>query len=312
MLLDYIYVDGPEPHVQRGQEILAAHPEIGKLLGPYWPTGLFVFLLVGFQIFLAYAVSLGSWWWVFPAAYLVGTVVCHALWVLIHDCTHNLVFKTPLPNKFLQIFANLPHILPSAMSFRKYHLRHHRYQGDPQLDADLASRFEARLAGRSALGKAFWLLFFFAFQSTRVGRLNQIKFLDPWTLLNMLVAFSFDAAVVLIFGWKALVFLFLSSIFSVGLHPLGARWIQEHFVVHPGQETFSYYGPLNKLAFNVGYHNEHHDFMRVCWKQLPQIRAMAPEFYNNLYYHTSWTKLLMRFLWDPKITLYSRAVRVKN
>ena len=76
-----------------------------------------------------------------------------------------------------------------------------------------------------------------------------------------------------------------------------------------GQETYSYYGPWNRVAFNVGYHNEHHDLMTVPWSRLPRIRAIAPEFYENLYAHRSWTKLLFRFLFDPELTLHSRVVR---
>ena len=64
---------------------------------------------------------------------------------------------------------------------------------------------------------------------------------------------------------------------SVGLHPLGARWIQEHYLVFEGQETSSYYGPLNVVALNVGHHNEHHDFPSVPWNRLPAIRRSAPE-----------------------------------
>jgi sphingolipid delta-4 desaturase len=104
-------------------------------------------------------------------------------------------------------------------------------------------------------------------------------------------------------------YLVLSSAFSVGLHPLGARWIQEHYIIKPGQETYSYYGPYNWVSYNVGYHNEHHDLMVVPWSRLPKLREMAPEFYNNLYYHTSYTSLLLRFLFDRSLTLHSRAVR---
>ena len=102
----------------------------------------------------------------------------------------------------------------------------------------------------------------------------------------------------------------ISFFFSVGLHPLGARWVQEHYLtLDENQETYSYYGPLNTVAFNVGYHNEHHDFPSVPWNKLPQLKKEAPAFYDNLLAHRSWTKLFFRFLFDKKISLYSRTVR---
>ena len=87
----------------------------------------------------------------------------------------------------------------------------------------------------------------------------------------------------------------MSTVFAIGLHPLGARWIQEHFALVPGQETYSYYGPLNKVSFNVGYHNEHHDIVTIPWSRLPQVRRIAPEFYDGLHSYTSWTSLLSAF-----------------
>ncbi|HZY05557.1 MAG TPA: fatty acid desaturase, partial [Anaeromyxobacteraceae bacterium] len=90
-----------------------------------------------------------------------------------------------------------------------------------------------------------------------------------------------------------------------------ARWIQEHFLTFPdgAQETFSYYGPLNAVALNVGYHVEHHDLMRVPWTRLPALTRLAPELYQPLHSHRSWSRLLWRFLFDPAISLTSRVVR---
>jgi sphingolipid 4-desaturase/C4-monooxygenase len=48
----------------------------------------------------------------------------------------------------------------------------------------------------------------------------------------------------------------------------------------------------------------------VPWHRLPRIRATAPEAYEDLTAHQSWTRLLFRFLFDPEITLYSRMTRV--
>src|SRR4029077_9623131 len=121
--------------------------------------------------------------------------------------------------------------------------------------------------------------------------------------------FTFMGFFIYFFGMKATVFLTCSFFFSVGLHPLGARWVQEHFLTHGDQETKSYYGVLNSVNLNVGYHNEHHDFPSVPWNKLPVIRKSAPGFYNSLAYHTSWTALFFRFLFDKEISLFSRIIR---
>jgi sphingolipid delta-4 desaturase len=80
-------------------------------------------------------------------------------------------------------------------------------------------------------------------------------------------------------------------------------------VFRAGQETYSYYGPLNALAFNVGYHNEHHDFPYIPGSRLAKLRSTAPEFYDQLLSHTSWARTLWRFVTRPSINGYSRIKR---
>ena len=109
-----------------------------------------------------------------------------------------------------------------------------------------------------------------------------------------------------------LVYLAFSFFFSIGLHPVGARWIQEHYTYDFDQETFSYYGPINLVALNMGYHNEHHDLPSIPWNNLPKLRALAPEFYDTLKYHTSWTRLLFQFIFDERGSLFSRVERMKQ
>jgi sphingolipid delta-4 desaturase len=306
---EMIHVNYPEPHLGRMQQILKAHPEVKKLFGNTPSTAVFVLGLVALQIGVAFGISDSPGWVILLASYTVGAIANHGLWVLIHECTHNLVFKGDVANSVLQIFANLPIIFPSAISFRIFHIKHHLYQGEMDRDADLPRPFEIKWIGNSTWKKTVWYLFYFLSQLVRVPYLKGIELITRWVLLNYLVELSFLALMTYYWGWGALAYLTLSSVFSIGLHPVGARWIQEHYVLYKNQETYSYYGPLNRVAFNVGYHNEHHDFMRVAWTRLPQLRALAPEMYDTLYYHTSWTKLLIRFLRDPQLGLFSRVTR---
>jgi sphingolipid delta-4 desaturase len=310
---DFLVAEPMRPHPLRRRAILAAHPEVAKLfvtdpLTAYITLG----VVVGQTAIAGYFghLGLGYWWLTLIVAYLVGAIANHAMFVVIHDAVHNTIFKTPDANKWVAILADLPNAFPTAMGFRCYHQKHHSHLGDYEYDADLPGHLEARIAGNRWYGKAFWLFGFAFWQLSRLGRLKgTVPIWGKWTYINALVVIAYDVAMLYFFGWNALFYLFASFWFSVGLHPLGARWIQEHFALAPGQETYSYYGPLNLVALNIGYHNEHHDFPEIPWRLLPELKRTAPEFYDDLQAHKSLTKLFFNFIFDPRYTLYSRVDR---
>jgi len=309
---NFTWSEESEPHKQRTKEIITKHPEIRELIGRNPYTFLVILLCVGVQLTSAYLLKDAPWWAIFVAAYLVGAFACHTLFVCIHECAHNLLFKNRTLNTWSGILANLPLVFPSSVSFQKYHIKHHSFQGVEELDADMPFQWEARLIDNSALGKALWLLFYPLFQLLRPLRLKEIAIWDKWTIINWVVQFSFMFAIIYFLGAKSTVFLVTGFFFSVGLHPLGARWIQEHYLTHGDQETKSYYGVLNTVNLNVGYHNEHHDFPSVAWNRLPKVKKIANSYYDTLGYHTSYTGLLFRFLFDKKLSIYSRVARANR
>lgn len=141
-------------------------------------------------------------------------------------------------------------------------------------------------------------------------------------LLNIVVQVAFDVALVRYAGANAVLYLLLSSFLAGSLHPIAGHFIAEHYVyetVTPTQkdpknkvpipETFSYYGPLNLLTYNVGLHNEHHDFPAIPWTRLPAVYKIAREFYEDLPRHESWTYVIWRFIWDENVGLNCRVKR---
>jgi sphingolipid delta-4 desaturase len=301
------------PHPGRARQILAAHPEIRQLIGRRNPwTFAIIAGCVLLQVALAYFLRDARWVHILAVAYLVGAFASHTLFVCLHDAIHHLIFKTRRANLWAAVACNLPTVLPTALTFRHYHLKHHSHLGVPEMDADVPSRWEAKLIGSYSLGKSLWLFFFPVFQALRTIRLRDVKAYDRWTYTNIAVQIAFTGLIWGFMGERALGYLFASFWFSVGLHPLGARWVQEHWLtLDEHQETNSYYGPLNWVNLNIGYHNEHHDFPAVPWNLLPEIKRMAPEFYDTLYTHRSLTEVFFRFIFEQEINLWARMTRPK-
>eukprot|EP00004_Rigifila_ramosa_P022983 TRINITY_DN638_c0_g1_i1.p2 TRINITY_DN638_c0_g1~~TRINITY_DN638_c0_g1_i1.p2 ORF type:complete len:366 (-),score=94.93 TRINITY_DN638_c0_g1_i1:49-1044(-) len=304
---DYTWVATDEPHATRRRQILEAHPEIEKLYGPDIRTFPVVVFMVLSQIFLAIALRETSWWIIAPILYCYGATVNHSLSLAVHEISHNLVFQSPKLNRALGFFANLPQGVASSITFRRYHLEHHMYQGVMGIDMDIASRFEGAYFS-SPLMKLVWLFLQPLWYALRPLILAPKK-AGAGEILNWIVVLAFDASLVYFYGWKPLVYLLLCNLIGHGVHPVAGHFIAEHFIFTPGYETFSYYGPLNLVTFNVGYHNEHHDFPKIAGWKLPQVKAMAPEFYDNLPCYTSWTAVLWNYVTKPNVGPYSRAVR---
>ena len=56
----------------------------------------------------------------------------------------------------------------------------------------------------------------------------------------------------------------------------------------------------------MGYHIEHHDFPNIPWYKLPQVRVIAPEFYENLPQMDSYFKVIYEYIFDGSIGPWSR------
>lgn len=57
-------------------------------------------------------------WKFLATAYVIGATSNQNLFLAIHEISHNLAFRSPLGNRLLAIFANLPIGLPYSAAFR--------------------------------------------------------------------------------------------------------------------------------------------------------------------------------------------------
>ena len=295
---EFLWAEAREPHAGRRAAILAAHPEVAQIQGPDWRSKyVCLFGLVVPQIALAVLAPRLPWPWYLMAAYVVGATLTQALFLAVHELSHNLFFRRPWHNRAFAWLANLPIGVPFASAFRVYHLRHHKAQGEDGVDPDVPSRLEAHLV-RGPPAKLAWLSLQIIAYAVRPVCTRGVP-LSADLVGNWLAQLAFDAILWSTCGPAPLRFLLLCVVLAGGLHPCAGHFVAEHYVfpqLSATQETYSYYGPLNRLTWNVGYHNEHHDFPRVAWSRLPAVRSLAPEFYDGLAHHSSWCRVMYEYV----------------
>lgn len=314
----------PEPHAARRKAILTKYPEITKLMGPEPRTKWIVLATVVVEIALAFYANTLSWPAFLLLSYCVGAVLTQSLFLAIHELSHRLGSRSATRNRLYTLLANLPIAIPFGITFAPYHLEHHRYQGVDAVDTDLPTHLEGLIVSNPRLGrvlhcvcKALFLCFQLTFYAVRPLVVRPETYVqtmsDPWLAANTIGQALFNAAIATYGGSGALGFLFLSTFFAGSIHPIAAHFIAEHYVFDdPAHETYSYYGPLNAITYNVGYHNEHHDFPNVAWSKLPEVRRIASEFYDPLPRVESWWGVLIRFIFDDAVTPFNRLRRPRS
>lgn len=301
------HTENAEPHRARRRQLLEQFPSIRHMFG-YDRRTIAVTLVVAVvhvtvAAWLSRAANVAV---TVVVSYAVGAILSHWLGQTIHETSHRLAARTRWANRALAWFANLPMVLPIAETFHRYHLEHHTKLGTIGGDSDLPLPIEIDLIGTSRVAKFLWLacypIVYFArgARSARRPSLGEVANVAGMVLANVLL-------------WRALgpvgfAYLALSTFFGHGLHPVAAHFIHEHYLFDREQETSSYYGPLNAVTFNVGYHVEHHDFMNIPGWRLPEYRALVAPAYARQS-HRSWACVLTEFIARADLGPASRRVR---
>ncbi|XP_076450850.1 sphingolipid delta(4)-desaturase DES1-like isoform X1 [Babylonia areolata] len=301
-----------EPHASRRREILRKHPEIKRLMG-YDPfIAVIVTAEVLAQIFFSWLLQDSSWPCILLLGYFLSPFFNQSLGVAMHEMGHNLAFghRRAWMNRLLGIWCNLPLAVPMAITFKKYHALHHRYLGDDIDDVDVPCKLETYFF-HHPLTKFLWMVFHPLFYAVRPFY-KCPRPLSAWELVNVVSQLTFDYVIYVNFGVKSLMYLLLGLAFGLSFHPLAAHYISEHYFLKGGEPTHSYYGPLNWILFNAGFHNEHHDFPYIPYSRLPEVKRLAPEFYDNLPHHSSWVKVLWDFVFDVQTAPHAKGEGVEE
>ncbi len=256
---------------------------------------------------MAYCVQYTSSFWIlFAVTYIVSGTLNHSLFLAMHEVTHDLFFKSRTMNRVFSYIVNIPMGVPASGYFKIYHRSHHTDLGEPMVDTDIPSVLEGEIF-RGKLGRLLWL----GIQSvTYIFRplLQKPLPITKELLIGSLIQYSFDFAICYFWSWKSIFYLIVGSLLGGSLHPISGHFLSEHFEFIPGQATYSYYGPMNFICYNVGYHIEHHDFPRIPCTKLYRLKEIAPEWYAMPSYN-SWLRVMYDFVMEENMSLFARASR---
>ncbi len=308
---DYIWSEESDWHMTRQKNILKDYPEVKRLFGIDPNTKYYGPLLLFTQLWLSITAPSLSWPMYMLSVYFLGATFMQTLFLLIHECSHNLLFNSTFNNRIFSYLVQLAVPVAFSESFRYYHKLHHTDLTVENKDTDIPTKTEAEFTRNGKLSKLVWMqcnLLAYIIRPSLLLRMPVTKYL----IYNWTIQLLFNILFYSLFGIRPFIYSIVSIFMSGGLHPLAGHFICEHYIM-PGiptdQETISYYGPFNIFIWNAGHHVEHHDFKSIPWTRLPMLKHMAPSYYDNLATYDSYIYAIYTFITDNTVSGYSRVRR---
>ena len=233
--------------------------------------------------------------------------------ILMHDCAHGILFKTPALNKIVGQYTLAYPIGIDLPAYRSYHLKHHKYtQGQDDPDLPLSAPFP--ISRKSLWRKILRDLSGLTGLKLRLGQIvmtfkrhrgssddvseafNVKNIIGPYLVNLIMFGFCYAAGL-----WWAYFVLWLLPLLTTFQLTVRIRNIAEHALTSEGdplrQARTTFANPLERLLvapYWVNYHVEHHVYMYVpCWQLRGLHKAMdAAGHVDNMETKTSYIDVL--------------------
>ena len=203
----------------------------------------------------------------------------------VHEASHNNLFATPALHQHLQFLYAFP-VFRIVQDYRRTHLLHHKYLGDPRKDPDILRLFSIGLDRLPE--KSFWYLFGLPITGFLTYEYITTTFLEFWRSSTCWLSKSgFWASILMILALQELLlqFIYYYLVPFLVILPVIRYWaeISEHL----GLDLRSCLGSSRtNIGFihrwylnphNDGYHTVHHLCSQVPFYLLPRAHKQLME-----------------------------------
>ena len=298
----------------------------------FFELGLTLVLFVAFWLSAAFLIGANSWQTTALAilSIIAGGFMIVRLFIVQHDCGHGSFFTDKNMNNWVGRALGILTFTPYDV-WKHDHALHHASHGnlDKRGFGDIDTLTVTEYRARSFWGRMQYrayrhpaILFlvgpiYMFLLRHRIPATAMTKGASPWvsTQVTNLGIAILCIAMIMVFGWKVLVFVHLPIVIIGAMIGVWLFYVQHQFdptfwaradewerekAALDGSSFYDLPQPLMWLTGNIGIHHVHHVASRIPFYRLPDVIKAHPEFVDTETRLTLWgsIKCVRLTLWD--------------